>query len=64
MKHYGIPYQGSKEKILPLIQYIFDRECKKEYFIDPFCGGFCVSAYALEHTKYKDLAYDLNKNVI
>jgi len=55
---------GSKEKILHLIQYIFDREHNKEYFIDPFCGGFCVSSYALENTKFKVLANDLNKNVI
>src|SRR3990167_5368377 len=64
MKHYGIPYQGSKEKILHLIQYIFEREYKKKYLIDPFCGGFSVCAYALEHTKFKVLANDLNKYVI
>ena len=65
MKHYyGIPYQGSKEKILHLIDYIFNRENNKKYFIDPFCGGFCVSAYALERTKFKVLANDLNHYVI
>src|SRR3990167_2068330 len=64
MKHYGIPHMGSKEKILHLIQYIFDRECEKKYLIDPFCGGFSVSAYALENTKFKVLANDLNKYVI
>lgn len=63
-KHYGIPYMGSKEKILDLIQYIFDRESNKKYLIDPFCGGFSVSAYALENTKFKVLANDLNEYVI
>jgi len=63
-KHYGIPYMGSKEKILPLIQFIFNREYKKEYLIDPFCGGFCISAFALEDTNFKVLANDLNKYVI
>ena len=61
MKHYGIPYQGSKEKILPLIQYIFDRESNKKYLIDPFCGGFSVCAYALERTRFKVWANDFNK---
>src|SRR3990167_6526270 len=63
-KHYGIPYMGSKEKILDLIQYIFDRESNKKYLIDPFCGGFSVCAYVLENTKFKVLANDLNKYVI
>ena len=63
-KHYGIPYMGSKEKILDLIQYIFDRESNKKYLIDPFCGGFSVCAYALENTKFKVFANDLNKYVI
>jgi len=63
-KHYGIPYMGSKEKILGLIQYIFDRESNKKYFIDPFCGGFSVSAYALENTKFRVYANDLNEYVI
>lgn len=64
MKHYGIPYMGSKEKMLKHINIIFEREHDKEYFIDPFCGGFCVSAYVLENTKFKVLANDLSKYVI
>ena len=60
-KHYGMPYMGSKEKILNLIQYIFDREHKKKYFIDLFCGGLCVSHYAVEKTKFNVIANDLNK---
>src|SRR3990167_9361593 len=63
-KHYGIPYMGSKEKILPLINYVFQRESGKKYFIDPFCGGFSVSAYALKNTRFKVFANDLNKYVI
>ena len=55
---------GSKEKILHLIDYIFQREHKKKYFIDPFCGGVCVSAYVLENKKFKVLANDLNHYVI
>lgn len=63
-KYYGIPYMGSKEKILALIDHIFLMNGDKEYFIDPFCGGFCVSAYALKNTKFKVLANDPNKYVI
>ena len=64
MKHYGIPYMGSKEKILDLLEYIFQRESNKKYFIDPFCGGFSVCAYVLENKSFKVLANDLNHYVI
>ena len=50
MKNYGIPYMGSKTKILPLIHYLFEREYKCKYFIDMFCGGLAVSHYALENS--------------
>lgn len=55
---------GSKDKMLSVIRYMFDREHDKEYLIDAFCGGLCVSAYAAEMTKFKVLANDLNKYVI
>ena len=64
VKNYGIPYMGSKTKILPLIHYLFEREYKCEYFIDMFCGGLAVSHYALENSKFKVLANDYNKYVI
>ena len=64
MKNYGIPYMGSKTKILPLIHYLFEREYKCKYFIDMFCGGLAVSHYALENSKFKVLANDYNKYVI
>lgn len=63
-KHYGIPYLGSKEKILGLLRDVFEREYKKTYMIDLFCGGFSVSQYALEKTHFKVLANDLNDYVI
>lgn len=64
MDRYGIVYMGSKEKILNLIDYIFEREQGKEYLVDLFTGGFAVSGYALKTTKYKVVANDLNKDVI
>lgn len=64
MKHYGIPYMGSKEKILHFLEYVFQREHNKKYFIDPFCGGFSVCAYVLENKRFKVLANDLNHYVI
>jgi len=62
-KHYGMPYMGSKEKILNLIQYIFDREHKKKYFIDLFCGGLCVSHYAVEKTKFSNGRQKKQENI-
>jgi len=64
MDRYGIVYMGSKEKILNLIDYIFEREQEKEYIIDLFTGGFAVSGYALMTTKYKVIANDLNPDMI
>jgi D12 class N6 adenine-specific DNA methyltransferase. len=55
---------GSKEKILKFLDYMFEREHAKKYFIDPFCGGYAVSAYALHHKKHSVLANDLNHYVI
>lgn len=64
MDRYGLVYMGSKEKILHLIRYIFEREYKKENFIDLFCGGFSVSNFALQKTNFNVYSNDLNKYVI
>jgi len=63
-KRYGIVYMGSKEKILSLIDYIFEREQNKKFFIDLFAGGFAVSGYAIATTKFEVIANDLNEYVI
>lgn len=63
-KRYGISYMGSKEGVLHLIKYILEREYKKEYFIDLFCGGLAVSNYALQESHFKVIANDLNHYVI
>ena len=63
-KRYGIVYMGSKEKILNLINYIFEREYKKKTFIDLFTGGFSVSSFALQRTNFNVISNDLNKYVI
>lgn len=63
-ERYGIVYLGSKEKILHLVKYIFEREYKKEYMIDLFCGGLSVSAYGVKRSKFNVLANDLNKYTI
>ena len=62
--NYGMPYMGSKSKILHLIQYILERHHDKKYFIDLFCGGFAVSHYVLLHSNFKVLANDKNKYVV
>ena len=64
MKNYGMPYMGSKSKIVNLIDYILQRHPDKEYFIDLFCGGFAVSHYVLENSNLKILANDKNKYVV
>lgn len=61
---YGIVYMGSKEKILDLIDYLFEREYKKKTFIDLFAGGFAVSGFALNKTKFNVISNDLNRYVI
>jgi len=63
-KRYGMVYMGSKEKILPLIDYIFLREANKENFIDLFCGGFSVSGFALRQSKFNVYANDINHYTI
>jgi 16S rRNA G966 N2-methylase RsmD len=64
IKNYGVPYMGSKSKILHLIQYILERHFDKRYFIDLFCGGFSVSHYVLLHSEFVVLANDANKYVV
>ena len=34
--NYGMPYMGSKSKIVHLIQYILERHYDKKYFVDLF----------------------------
>ncbi|MDA3932048.1 MAG: DNA adenine methylase [Tenericutes bacterium] len=63
-KRYGIVYMGSKEKILDTIDYIFQREYQKKYFIDLFAGGFSVSGFALQRTKFEVISNDINPYVM
>lgn len=63
--NYGIPYMGSKSKIVHLIRYILERHYDKKYFIDVFCGGFAVSHYVMKKApKMRVLANDKNQYVI
>ncbi|MBN2758019.1 MAG: DNA adenine methylase, partial [Bacteroidales bacterium] len=63
-KKYGMPYMGSKDKILNLIEYIFGRHYDAKYFIDLFCGGGSVFHYALEKSNFKVIANDIDTYVI
>jgi len=56
-KKYGIPYQGSKSKIIDQIAKYFP---PAENFYDLFGGGFSVSHYMLENRKksYKNFHYN------
>lgn len=57
VKKYGIPYQGSKTKIIPLIAKYFSNA---DHFYDLFGGGFSVSHYMIENRKksYKEFHYN------
>lgn len=57
LKNYGVPYMGSKSKILKDICTLFP---KAENFYDLFGGGFSVSHFMLVHRKndYKHFHYN------
>ena len=61
---YGLPYMGSKSKIVDLIEYILYRHSDKKYFIDLFTGGFSVSHYVLKNSNLKVIANDYDEYVI
>lgn len=61
---FGMVYMGSKEQILHLISYIFEREYKKKNFIDMFSGGLSVSSFALQKSPYFVYSNDFNRYVI
>jgi hypothetical protein len=57
MAQFGIPYQGSKDKIIHKIASIFP---KADHFYDLFGGGFSVTHYMLlfHATKYKQFHFN------
>lgn len=57
-KRYGIPYKGSKNKIVSQIFKLFPLA---DNFYDLFAGGCAVTHYALEHKNYKKvICNDIN----
>lgn len=64
IKHYGIPYMGSKDKIAkPLCEYMLNRHPDKKFFIDACCGGLAISSYVLQNSNLKVIANDLDTNL-
>ena len=55
MKHFGIPYMGSKDKIVPSL---LDRLPAGDRFVDLFGGGFAMSEGAILSGKYKRVFYN------
>ena len=55
MANYGIPYQGSKDKLVHKLAAILP---KAEHFYDLFGGGFSVSHYMVLHKKYPNVHYN------
>lgn len=56
--NYGLPYMGSKSKIVKKIVSLFPNA---DTFVDLFAGGGAVTHYAMTTNKYKHFVYnDLN----
>ena len=55
MKNYGMPYMGSKSKIL---EFIFENLPEADTLYDLFGGGGSVSDYAATNNKYKKVVYN------
>lgn len=56
--NYGLPYMGSKSKIVKKIVSLFP---SADTFVDLFAGGGAVTHYAMTTNKYKHFVYnDLN----
>lgn len=45
-KKYGLPYQGAKHKIMPILSKMFP---PADHFYDLFGGGFSVTHFMMEH---------------
>lgn len=68
-RNYGLPYMGSKSKI---VNFICDNIPSCDTFVDLFCGGGSVTHYMVENNRYNhyicndknDLVVDLLKNVL
>lgn len=56
MASYGIPYQGSKDKLVHKISACLPKD--KDHFYDLFGGGFSVSHYMAFHNKYPHVHYN------
>lgn len=54
--NYGIPYQGSKDKLVHKISACLPKNA--EHFYDLFGGGFSVSHYMAFHKKYPHVHYN------
>ena len=62
--NYGIPYMGSKSKIVKSIALNFP---SADNFYDLFGGGFCVTDYMMRHkaNRYKNFHYnEINKDIV
>lgn len=68
-KNYGLPYMGSKSKI---VDFICDNIPSCDTFVDLFCGGGSVTHYMVENNRYNHyicndknaLVVDFLKNVL
>lgn len=61
-KNYGLPYMGSKSKI---INFICDSIPSCDTFVDLFCGGGSVTHYMVENNRYNHyICNDKNRLIV
>jgi site-specific DNA-adenine methylase len=58
-RHYGIPYMGSKQKLVDkIIPFIINRHPNADAFYDLFGGGGSVALYAVRKYPHLDVVYN------
>lgn len=64
-RHYGIPYMGSKQKLVDkIIPFILNRHPTADCFYDLFGGGGSVSLYAVRKYPHLDVVYNELSNAV
>ena len=64
-RHYGIPYMGSKQKLVDkIVPFILNRHPDTTHFYDLFGGGGSVSLYVVRKYPHLDVVYNERSKAI
>lgn len=64
-RHYGIPYMGSKQKLVDkIVPFILNRHQDVDSFYDLFGGGGSVSLYVIQKYPHLDVVYNERSKAI